>query len=334
MKKVLVTCTGIMVADIILADLPKVCQPGELIFVPGGISLHVGGHAANVPIDLIKLGLREGEVSTVGTVGKDPYGDLIESTLAGYGVQTHMTKIMEAETAKSVIFVVRGEDRRVYHSAGANYFLNPDRVKAILEKEKPLVFYIGGAGFLGRFDEQLSDVLKVAKAQNCLTFLDPVPPYRHGWGHVLEAIKLVDIFHCNTFEASDMTGIRDFRGALSSISGEGAKLAIVSDGENGLVAAGRRMMFEMPAFKVPVIDPTGAGDAFCAGIIQALLEMGQPPDISKLSADDVVNILLRGEAAGAACVAGLGTTSSVTAKKVDELMFQQGPEIRKLTKVS
>jgi sugar/nucleoside kinase (ribokinase family) len=332
-KKVLVTCAGIMVADIILADLPKVCQPGELVFAPRGISLHIGGHAANVPIDLIKLGLRRDEVSTVGTVGKDSYGDFIESILAEHGIQIHIMKIEEAGTAKSVILVVRGEDRRVYHDVGANYFLDPDYVRAILREERPLIFYVGATGLLGRFDEQLFDVLEVAKSQNCLTFVDPVTPYQHGWEHIREALELVDVFHCNNFEASDMTGISDFREALKSISEEGAKLAIVSTGEKGLVAAAKKMVFEMPAFKVPVVDPTGAGDAFCAGIIQALVEMDKLRNISKLSTNNIVDILLRGEAAGASCVTGMGTTTSVAVKKVNELMLQQGLVIRKRAKV-
>jgi len=330
---VLVTCAGIMVADIILADLPKVCQPGELVFAPRGISLHIGGHAANVPIDLIKLGLRRDEVSTVGTVGKDSYGDFIESILAEHGIQIHIMKIEEAGTAKSVILVVRGEDRRVYHDVGANYFLDPDYVRAILREERPLIFYVGATGLLGRFDEQLFDVLEVAKSQNCLTFVDPVTPYQHGWEHIREALELVDVFHCNNFEASDMTGISDFREALKSISEEGAKLAIVSTGEKGLVAAAKKMVFEMPAFKVPVVDPTGAGDAFCAGIIQALVEMDKLRNISKLSTNNIVDILLRGEAAGASCVTGMGTTTSVAVKKVNELMLQQGLVIRKRAKV-
>ena len=329
----LVTCAGIMVADIILADLPKVCQPGELVFAPRGISLHIGGHAANVPIDLIKLGLRRDEVSTVGTVGKDSYGDFIESILAEHGIQIHIMKIEEAGTAKSVILVVRGEDRRVYHDVGANYFLDPDYVRAILREERPLIFYVGATGLLGRFDEQLFDVLEVAKSQNCLTFVDPVTPYQHGWEHIREALELVDVFHCNNFEASDMTGISDFREALKSISEEGAKLAIVSTGEKGLVAAAKKMVFEMPAFKVPVVDPTGAGDAFCAGIIQALVEMDKLRNISKLSTNNIVDILLRGEAAGASCVTGMGTTTSVAVKKVNELMLQQGLVIRKRAKV-
>jgi sugar/nucleoside kinase (ribokinase family) len=323
-----------MVADIILTDLPRVCQPSELVFAPRGISLHIGGHAANVPIDLIKLGLKRSEVSAVGAVGKDSYGDFIENILAEYEIPVHVRKIEEAGTAKSVILVVKGEDRRVYHDVGANYFLNPDYVKAILREERPLIFYIGATGLLGKFDEQLFEVLEEAKAQDCLTFVDPVTPYQHGWEDLREALELVDVFHCNDFEASDMTGVSDFRQALTSISEEGAKLAIVSIGEKGLVATARKKVFEMPAFKVSVVDPTGAGDAFCAGIIQAFVKMGRLPNISKLSTDNIVDILVHGEAAGAACVTGVGTTTSVTAQKVNELMLQQGLEIRKHVQVT
>jgi len=329
-----VTCAGILVADMILADLPKICQPGEILFTPRGISLHIGGHAANVPIDLIKLGLRRNEVSTIGAVGNDPYGDFIESFLSKRGIQTHIRKIEEVGTAKSVILVVKGEDRRVYHGIGANYFLDPDYVKAILREQRPLIFYVGATGLLGKFDEKLREVLKEAKAQDCLTFVDPVTPYQHSWEHLLKVLELVDIFHCNNFEASDMTGISDFREALRRISKKGTRLAIISLGKKGLVATDKKRVFRMPAFEVPVVDPTGAGDAFCAGIIQALIDMGKLPDISMLSTENTMKILLRGEAAGAACVTSVGTTTSVTAQKVNELILQQGPRIRKRTLVS
>jgi sugar/nucleoside kinase (ribokinase family) len=65
----LVTCAGILVADMFAVDLPKVSAPGELTFVPRGIEMYVGGHSANVSINLRRMGLSEGDVSCVGPVG-------------------------------------------------------------------------------------------------------------------------------------------------------------------------------------------------------------------------------------------------------------------------
>jgi len=41
--------------DIVAADLPRISGPGELVYAPRGIELLVGGHAANVAIDLTKM---------------------------------------------------------------------------------------------------------------------------------------------------------------------------------------------------------------------------------------------------------------------------------------
>ena len=55
----LVTCAGILICDIIAADLQKISNPGEVTFTPSGIKLCIGGHSANVSIDLMKLGLKK-----------------------------------------------------------------------------------------------------------------------------------------------------------------------------------------------------------------------------------------------------------------------------------
>ena len=47
----LVTCAGILVVDLIAANLPKVSDPGELTHAPKGIGVHMGGHAGNVSIE-------------------------------------------------------------------------------------------------------------------------------------------------------------------------------------------------------------------------------------------------------------------------------------------
>ena len=70
----LVTCAGILVLDLIAAHLPKISSPGELTYAPEGIEMHMGGHCGNVSIDLRKLGIRNGEVSATGAVGRDIFG--------------------------------------------------------------------------------------------------------------------------------------------------------------------------------------------------------------------------------------------------------------------
>ena len=51
-EKMLVTCAGVYVVDIFAADLPKVSDPGELVYAPRGIEVYIGGHSVNVSINL------------------------------------------------------------------------------------------------------------------------------------------------------------------------------------------------------------------------------------------------------------------------------------------
>lgn len=325
----LVTCVGILVCDIIAAGLPKISDPGEVIFVPSSIELCIGGHSANVSIDLIKLGLPRGEVSSVGAVGKDLFGNFIEGELEKYGVLTHLERKKNFETSKDLILVVKGQDRRFHVDIGANYWLDPDHVLTVLKNEKPQIFYIGATGLLGKFDQQLASILKDAKSLNCTTFLDPVTPYKHGWEPIISALKWTDIFHCNDNEASRITGKEEPEKAIKALINEGARLVIVSMGEKGLIAGTKEVILEMPAFKVQLIDPTGAGDAFCAGMIYGMIQMMRHGrlEITRLQTKNLIRILLEGEAAGAACVTAVGTTTAVTRDKVNQLLKEQGSSI-------
>jgi len=326
----LVTCSGILVSDIIAAGLPKISKPGELTFAPLGIKLCIGGHAANVSIDLTKLCLPRREISLVGAVGQDLFGDFMEGELKKHGITTHLERVRKAATSADLILVVKGEDRRYHADVGANYWLNPDHVLATLKEEKPLIFYVGATGLLGEFDKRLVEVLKAAKRQNCVTFVDPVVPYKHGWGTLLSALKWVDIFHCNNVEALAMTKKKELSEAIEALSKD-SKLTVVTTGEHGLLAKVKEQEINMPAFKVPTVDPSGAGDAFCAGMICRLIQTlhHKRQEICEISTENLLRILLEGEASGAACVTDIGTTTSVTRKNVDKLLKEQGSTIIK-----
>ena len=323
----LVTCVGTLVADIIASDLPKVSAPREVTAAPSGVRLCADGHAANVSIDLLKLGLERGEVSCMGTTGVDPFGDFMAEELERNGVVPHLDRIESAGTSSNMILGVQGEDWRFHVDVGANQYLDVNKVRDALRKEKPCILYVGGTGHLGEFDEQLPRVLREAKEElNCVTFIDPVKPPGHGWEPVLRSLQWVDVFHCNSEEAESMTGKSKPTEALDNIANRGAKLAIITLGAQGLVAKQAYDRITMPAFKVPVVDPTGKGDAFSAGVIRYLTKLAdgmKKLDVAALTRKQFLDLLLEGEAAGAACVTGVGTTKTVTRENVDKILQDQ-----------
>ena len=142
MKKV--TCAGILVADLIAAELPRVSPPGGITFTHRDIEAHIGGHAANVSADLMRLGLKPGEVGCVGAVGNDPFADFFERTLSADGVELNLQRTTRARTSVDLILVVKGEDRRYHVGVGALSYLDPDFVIWAVKEDRPAVFYAGG----------------------------------------------------------------------------------------------------------------------------------------------------------------------------------------------
>ena len=169
-----VLCSGSFICDLIAADLPGLGNPGDLIYPPGGIRLHPGGHSANVAIDLAQLGHRD--TAVVGGIGDDVLGDYIESELTRRGLQAYPERIPEAHTAKNLVLIVKGEDRRFYAELSANTLLTPGHVMKTLNQTRPEVLYQGTVGGLKLIDNEIGAVLSEAKARGVVTVLDVVRP--------------------------------------------------------------------------------------------------------------------------------------------------------------
>jgi sugar/nucleoside kinase (ribokinase family) len=203
--------------------------------------------------------------------------------------------------------------------------MSAEPVLALLEKHRPLIYYAGGVGLLGRLDSGLAEVLRRAKELGALTFVDVVSPYGKTWGFLRKALSWTDFFHCNADEAASLVGETEPGKAADKIRRLGAKDVFLTLGGEGALAGVPGASIRIPAFSVRVKDPTGAGDAFSAGLILKTyrsIKRGKPPD--RFSPDDWLDILCYASACGAICTTGIGTTTAVDAKKVEDLLRRQG----------
>jgi sugar/nucleoside kinase (ribokinase family) len=321
-----VLCAGSFVCDLIAAGLDHVAEPGELVYAPYGIELKIGGHSANVAIDLTQLG--SSGVASVGCIGEDLFAEFIESELKNKGVKAYPEVVRYTNTAKNIALIVEGEDRRFVAELAANTMLSTSHLYSVLKESHPELFYLGTVGGLMHIDEDLVQVLEYAKSLGCLTFVDVVMPTGLGWANLTKALPSVDILHCNEAECTALTGIRDPASSANILLRDGAKLVLITFGAEGVYAASEALRLKMPGFEAGSIDPTGAGDAFCAGVINKLLETSEgPPSLGSISKELLVNALLEGEAAGASCVSAFGATTAVTRENVDRLVESQGEAV-------
>ena len=82
----------------------------------------------------------------------------------------------------------------------------------------------------------------------------------------------VDFFLPNDDEAGRLTGESNTQRQARQLLRYGCDTVVITMGERGALLMNRRETIEMPAFVTQVVDPSGAGDAFAAGVIVGVLE--------------------------------------------------------------
>lgn len=324
-----VLCSGSFVADILVPDLPFIGPPGSLTYAPNGIHLSPGGHSSNLAINLTQLEIQD--IYAVGCIGNDEIGKFLVSQLENKGIKVKAEIKQKNTTAKNVALLVKGEDRRYIAELTANSKQTAKHLIKTIEHVKPKILYQGTLGGLPDIEKNLPDIIETSKQHSTLNFLDVIIP-THGWKYLETSAPLIDILHANKLEATDLTGKKNTHEALSHLIKMGIKLAIISDGENGVTAGTSKIIIDMPGFNVTQRDPTGAGDALSAGAIAHILRNDQPLDYLSKS-ESLSSLLLYAQAAGAACVTGLGATTTVTQGKINNILREQGEQIISHTKM-
>lgn len=320
--------------DIIVAGLERLPEPGELLFAPLGVKFWIGGHPANVAIDLMQLGHSKGEVGIVACISDDLAGNFIRTHLENSGILTFLQITKNVETGRTLVLALKGRDRSFIAWPGANLHLSKDHVMKVIRSFKPDIFYIA-CGILGDFDYSIAEILALCDERDTITVLDAVRPYGKNWDFLRGALKYVDIMHVNADELKGITGAKDLQIGLTKIQRMGVKLPIVTDGPSGALAFVSGKYVSQPAFRVNVVDPTGAGDAFCAGLIREISERRLTKEsIIHLSSEEMSKILLFAQACGAACVEAIGTTLGVSLPRIRRLIKEQGKHVLSSTIIS
>ena len=263
-----VGCAGILVADIFCGPIKALPPAGQLLAVDE-IPVKVGGCAANVAIDLLKQGI---DVDIAGCVGDDPSAGLIMDVLeqAGVGV-TQIRSTAQFPTSKTVILLVEGEDRRYVHTFGANAAFSISGLSSDWTNGLD-VLYLGGLGVLpGIRDDELVDLLKRCRTRGIVSVVDVVLPQAdEDYSSFLALLPYTDYFLPNDDEGRALTGEQSIDKILDIMRDAGANTVIMTLGSAGAVAMQADRRIRCGCFPGSVKDPSGAGDAFAAGIITAV----------------------------------------------------------------
>jgi sugar/nucleoside kinase (ribokinase family) len=295
-----VICLGILIADIFASPIRSLPAAGELRLVDRYL-LSAGGCAANTAACLRRLGQK---VSVVGKVGEDLLGDFVVKDLARLGIDASaVRRSATLPTSNTYIINVEGEDRRYLHCLGANgAFGLADLDLSLLNGARAL--YFGGYVLMPGFPPQdLATLFREAKKRQLLTVLDVVigAGTRPTLDWVEPVLPYTDLFLPNKDEARILTGREDPLEQAEALARLNPHCIIaITLGRNGALVRHQGHLLRAPAYSVPWVDESGAGDAFAAGFITGLLEKWP-----------LEKTLRFASAVGASCTRALGCTEGV-----------------------
>lgn len=293
-----VGCSGILVADTFCGPMKEMPREGQLLAVEAMPS-HAGGCAANVALDLSKQGIT---TDVVGCLGQDPASSIIVTELKQAQVGcNHLIYTADYPTSRTLILLVEGQDRRYIHMFGANTAFTVSHIRQDWLAELK-VFYVGGLFLMPSFvSNDLLELLKFCRQRHIATVVDVVIPHKADYMRELSPLSpFIDYFLPNADEARVLTGYDRAEDQARAFLAEGVGTIIITRGKDGLLAARGDEAWLAGVYPMPITDPSGAGDAFCSGIITGIVRQWDLPDTLRYAS-----------ALGASAARAVGTTPGV-----------------------
>ncbi|MGY6548710.1 MAG: ribokinase [Roseinatronobacter sp.] len=267
---------GIFVADTAYraARLPVL---GETI-LGTGFQLGPGGKGSNQAVAAAKAG---GRVRFISRVGCDDFAQMAHATWAAAGVTPDVTEDADSHTGAAFIFLEQATgNNAIIVAAGAAGRITLAEIEARADS-------IGAAGvFLTQLETPLEigqRALQIARAGGARTILNPAPAADLPG----EMLGLCDFVTPNETEAEALTGIAvtdptSATAAADALRARGAGAVIVTLGAQGVLYRDAARAVHLPAHSFgPVVETTGAGDAFNGAFATALAEGAGPVEAAR-----------------------------------------------------
>lgn len=269
-----VAILGVFVADTAYrADrMPKM---GETI-LGNSFALGPGGKGSNQAVACARVGA---ETHMITRLGVDDFARMARDTWAEAGVTGHVIDTPDSYTGAAYIFIEEASgDNAIIISPGAAAMISPDDLnahRAVIETADV---------FITQFEQPMGAAmrgLQIARDAGVTTILNPAPAADVPDG----MLALCDYVTPNETETEEITGIPvetegDAARAAEALKSAGVGTPIITLGARGVYLHGHGIV---PAFNAgPVVETTGAGDAFNGGFAAALARGEAPLDAVRI----------------------------------------------------
>lgn len=259
-----VVILGVFVADTAYraARMPKM---GETI-MGTSFALGPGGKGSNQAVACARMGA---DTHMISKLGRDDFAKLALDTWKDAGVVPHIEQVSNSYTGAAHIFIEDGTgDNAIIVAPGAATLIDKTYIDALSD-------LIASADvFVTQLEQPMPAALRaleIARAAGVTTVLNPAPAAALPEG----MLALCDYVTPNETECEALTGIAvqseaDAEKACDALRALGVQTPIITMGEQGAYVYGHGLV---PAVNAgPVVETTGAGDAFNGGFAAGLSE--------------------------------------------------------------
>lgn len=274
-----VAILGIYVADLAFraAHMPGVGQT----IAGSGFAMGPGGKGSNQAVAAARAGA---EVTFISTLGRDSFGDNALALWRGDGITPRVKQVDTHPTGAAFIYLnEKNGDNAIIVVSGAASLIGVADVEAAADD-------IAAARVFVTQLEQPADAalrgLQIARAAGTLTVFNPAPalPFDDA------VYPLCDFITPNEHEAAILTGLPvtnldEARAAGDAFLARGVGCALITLGSQGaLLHSASESVLIAPFNAGPVLETTGAGDAFNGGFAAALAEGATPKEAARFAA--------------------------------------------------
>lgn len=270
-----------------------------------------GGQTATTAVAASTLGWR---TRYVGRIGDDRYGRLTLDALSAAGVNVSSVRVVPGARSRCAVVLVERQtgNRTVLWQRDAAVALQPDDAPDAVVATSRIVH--------GDCQDPvaLADIAGRARRHGARTVLD-IEAARPGTDDLL---RQIDVVIATGDFATSYTGETQVGAALAALQERsGAMVVCVTLGPEGSLARCAGQEVRTAAFRVPVVDTTGAGDVFRAGFMAGWLRSGDDAQLE--------DILRYANASAALACRALGAMAAVpTAEDVEALLRGEQPAPR------
>jgi sugar/nucleoside kinase (ribokinase family) len=240
---------------------------------PATIERRGGGSAANTATWLATTGLAVDFVGRVGVMDLERHTRVLRDA----GVRPMLAGDHTLPTG-TIVILIDGDTRSMLTERGANAALDPDSVSdTILDGATALHFT--GYSLFGKSDTSgFTRLIKRARSRGVHVSVDAGSAgflTDFGSRRFLGAIAGADLLFPSLDEGRELTGLDDPDDIARTLA-KSFPLVALTLGSAGIVVATRNKVSHIDVVPAKTVDPTGAGDAFCAGFLAEWIASRDP----------------------------------------------------------